>query len=68
MRMGRTMTSREVIKALKKLGWYLDSSVGDHFQFKHDAIPGKVTVKHPLKDISGALLDSIERQCGTRLK
>ncbi len=66
--MGRTMTSKEVINKLKKLGWYLDSSVGDHFQFNHDKLPGRVTVKHPCKDISGDLLDSIEKQCGTRLK
>ena len=66
--MGRTMTSTEVIAAIESLGWYRVAVVGDHYQFKHPTIPGKVTIKHPTKDISGALLASIEKQCGARLK
>lgn len=43
-------------------GWYEVNCVGSHHQFKHPAKPGRVTVKHPDKDIPRKTLDSIERQ------
>ncbi|MEA4876715.1 hypothetical protein SDC9_169722 [bioreactor metagenome] len=66
--MGRTISSREIIAMLKAKGWEKVASIGDHVQFKHPHKKGKVTVKHPEKDISGALLKSIEKQAGIRLK
>ena len=66
--MGRTMSSREVIAKLKKLGWYLYAVEGDHYNFKHPELKGKVTVCHPVKTIGETLLKSIERQAQTRLK
>ncbi|MFR2043683.1 MAG: type II toxin-antitoxin system HicA family toxin [Oscillospiraceae bacterium] len=56
----RSYSSREVIKALKDDGWYLVNVVGSHNQFKHPSKPGRVTVKHPDKDIPRKTLDSIE--------
>lgn len=57
---------REIIRALKNDGWYLVKVNGSHRQFKHPVKPGKVTVSgHRMgNDVSGKLLDSIERQSG----
>lgn len=60
----RSYSSREVIKALLADGWYEVNVVGSHHQFKHPTKPGRVTVKHPTKDIPRKTLDSIERQSG----
>lgn len=60
----KSYSSREVIQLLKADGWFLVSSVGSHHQFKHPTKPGRVTVKHPDKDIPRKTLDSIERQSG----
>ena len=62
------MTSREIIRMLKKDGWRHVATSGDHFQFKHPVKPGKVTVPHPNREIEGELLKSIERQSGLKLK
>lgn len=61
-------SSREIIDRLKADGWELVKTRGDHFQFKHPAKPGKVTVPHPVKDIGDPLLKSIERQAGLKLR
>ncbi|MDR1397053.1 MAG: type II toxin-antitoxin system HicA family toxin [Desulfarculales bacterium] len=58
--------SREIIKMLKADGWYQVNSEGDHFQFRHPLKPGKVTFKHPIKDISVDLLKKMERQSGLK--
>ena len=62
----KSYSSREVIKILKKDGWYEVACVGDHHQFKHAPKPGKVTVTHPVKDIPLRTLKSIERQAGLK--
>lgn len=61
-------TSKEVIKLLKKDGWYKVNTVGSHHQFKHPTKKGRVTVKHPDKDIPRKTLDSIARQSGLEFK
>lgn len=60
----KSYSSREVIKALTADGWYEVNVVGSHHQFKHLTKRGRVTVKHPDKDIPRPTLDSIERQSG----
>ena len=60
----KSYSSREVIKELKKDGWFLVNTVGSHHQFKHPIKKGRVTVKHPDKDIPRKTLDSIEQQSG----
>lgn len=60
----KNYSSREVIKLIKKDGWYLVRIVGSHHHFKHPSKKGIVTVKHPDKDIPPDTLRSIERQSG----
>jgi len=56
------MNSREIIKKLKKDGWFLHHVKGDHHQFKHSQKSRKVTVPHPQKDFSIGTLHNIYRQ------
>ena len=64
----RSYSSKEVIKLLRKDGWYLADITGSHYQFKHYFKKGKVTVKHPDKDIPRKTLDCIERQSGLKFR
>ena len=57
-------SSREVLKILKADGWYEVDVEGSHHQLKHPTKPGKVTVKHPDKDIPVKTLKRIEAQSG----
>lgn len=57
-------SSREVIKLLENDGWELVAIRGDHHQFKHPEKPGKVTVRHPVKQLGWADWSSIKRQAG----
>ena len=57
-------SSREVIQLLLDDGWYEVNVVGSHHQYKHPVKKGRVTVKHPDKDIPLKTLRSIERQSG----
>jgi predicted RNA binding protein YcfA (HicA-like mRNA interferase family) len=58
------MGSLELIKKLKRDGWYLVKVQGSHHQFKHESKKGKVTIKHPDKDIPLGTLRSIFKQAG----
>ncbi len=60
----KSYSSREIIKILKADGWYEVNVVGSHHQFKHPVKKGRVTVKHPDKDIPPKTLKSIEQQSG----
>lgn len=60
------MKSADIIKRLESEGWYLDRVSGSHHQFKHPTKPGRVTLKHPDKDIPVGTLRSIEKQAGWR--
>lgn len=62
--MPKSYSSREVIALLISDGWYEVNVVGSHHQFKHPFKSGRVTVKHPDKDIPRKTLNSIERQSG----
>lgn len=62
------LSSREVLQMLKKDGWYVCDSRGDHLQLKHPSRPGKVTVQHPVKDLSINNIISIEKMSGLRLR
>jgi len=61
------LSSREIIKALKEDAWVLVNTVGSHQQFKHPTKPGRVTVKHPTKDMKPGTPHSIEKQAGIKL-
>ena len=62
------MHSREIIKALRRDGWYEVNQVGSHKQFKHATKKGRVTVPHPNRDIPMGTLKSIEMQAGIKLR
>ncbi len=62
--MGKSYSSSEIIRLLKKDGWFLHSIVGDHHQFKHPTKKGKVTVPHPKKDLNISVIASIKKQSG----
>ena len=64
----KSYSSREIIKTLIADGWYKVSVAGSHHQFKHPVKRGRVTVKHPDKDIPRPTLDSIERQSGLKFR
>lgn len=64
----KSYSSREVLKMLIADGRYEMNVVGSHHQFKHPTKKGRVTVKHPDKDIPRPTLDNIERQSGLRFR
>lgn len=62
----KSYSSREILKMLLDDGWYEVNCVGDHHQFKHPIKPGRVTLRHPVKDLNVRDLKSIERQSGLK--
>ncbi|WP_255449220.1 type II toxin-antitoxin system HicA family toxin [Selenomonas caprae] len=53
-----------MLKILKKDGWREVTCIGDHHQLKHPTKKERVTVRHPVKDLSRDDLKSIEKQSG----
>jgi len=66
--MDSSLSSRAVIKALEADGWVLVAVEGSHHQYKHPVKSGRVTVKHPIKDIPLGTLKSIEKQARLSLR
>jgi len=62
------MNSRDVISALIAAGWREVAHKGSHVQFKHETIPGRVTVPHPKKELPIGTLRSIEKQSRLKLR
>ena len=62
--MPKTFSSRKIISKLQADDWFLIAIQGSHHHFKHPTKKGKVTVKHPCKDIPPKTLRSIEQQSG----
>ena len=62
----KSYSSSEVIKILEQDGWHEVACVGSHHQFRHSTKKGKVTVKHPQKDIPIKTLKRIEQQSGIK--
>lgn len=58
------MSSKDLMKLLKKDGWYLDRIKGSHHHFKHPFKKGTVTVQHPRKDVPIKTVESIFKQAG----
>jgi predicted RNA binding protein YcfA (HicA-like mRNA interferase family) len=54
------------MKTLKAHGWEQVATRGDHHQFKKNGV--KVTVQHPVKDLSLRNIISIEKATGIRLR
>jgi predicted RNA binding protein YcfA (HicA-like mRNA interferase family) len=59
-------TSREIISIIENDGWVLACVEGSHHQFKHPTKKGKVTVKHPDKNVPAPTFNSIMKQAGIR--
>ena len=61
------MKVRDVIKMIKKDGWYLARTRGSHRQFKHQTKPGLVTVPgKPGDELAPGTLNSILKQSGLK--
>jgi hypothetical protein len=58
------MTSKDLMRVLKKDGWYLDRVKGSHHQFKHPVKTGIVTLPHPKKDLPLKTINSVLTQAG----
>lgn len=62
----KNISSREIIKIIKKDGWNLHRTVGSHHHFKHPTKKGIVTVPHPRKDLKIGTTNSILKQAGLK--
>ena len=61
------MKVRDVLKLVKKDGWYLVRTRGSHRQFKHDKKPGLVTIPgKPGDDLAPGTANSILKQAGLK--
>ena len=60
------MTARELIKLLKKDGWYEKEQKGSHLQMIHNTKKGKVTVPVHSGDIPKGTLYAILKQAGLK--
>ena len=59
------ITAGDLLRALRRDGWYQVDQEGSHLQLKHPAKPGKVTVGvHSSKTIPTYNLASILKQAG----
>jgi predicted RNA binding protein YcfA (HicA-like mRNA interferase family) len=60
-----TMKVRELLKRLRKDGWEIDRTRGDHRQLVHPTKPGTVTVSgHLSDDVHPKTLKTVLRQAG----
>jgi predicted RNA binding protein YcfA (HicA-like mRNA interferase family) len=64
--MGKAYSSRELMDLIQADGWYLVETEGSHHQFKHPTKPGRVTVKHPQKDVPKGTANSVLKQAGLK--
>ncbi len=60
------MTVREILKVLRKDGWYIANQEGFHISLKHPVKPGKVTVANHSGDLKPGTLNSIYKQVGLK--
>jgi predicted RNA binding protein YcfA (HicA-like mRNA interferase family) len=65
--MPKTMKVGELLRLIKRDGWYLVATRGSHEQYKHDTKPGRVTVAgKPSDDLAPGTLNSILKQAGLK--
>jgi predicted RNA binding protein YcfA (HicA-like mRNA interferase family) len=60
------VTAREVLKILRKDGWFVVEQRGSHVQMKHPIKSGKVSVPNHKGDIPKGTLHSIFSQAGLK--
>ncbi len=60
---------RDIIGRLRRDGWVLVSTEGDHRQYRHPTKPGKVTVAGAMNDdLQEGTWKSVQRQAGWRAR
>ena len=64
--MGKSLSSKEVIKILKADGWTLARVNGSHHQFTHPTKSGVVTVPHPKKGLKKGTQHAIFKLAGIK--
>lgn len=62
--MGRSFSSDDVIRQLKRAGWSIDRVKGSHHILVNKERTKHVTVPHPKKHMPIGTLKSIEKQAG----
>ncbi|MBQ7668627.1 MAG: type II toxin-antitoxin system HicA family toxin [Clostridia bacterium] len=62
----KSYSSREVIEILEKNGWKLKNIRGDHYYFIHTVNNNKITVTHPVKDMTLNNIKSISKLTGIK--
>ncbi len=60
------MTSDELIKKIKALGWALVRINGSHHIFEKEGEPEPIVVTHPRKDMAVGTLHKILKQAGLK--
>ena len=59
------LTPEQVVRALKKGGFYIHETSGSHIQMKHASKPGRVTIPyHKRFDLPKHIVKSVIRQAG----
>jgi predicted RNA binding protein YcfA (HicA-like mRNA interferase family) len=62
------MNSRDLIRAIERAGWVHVATKGDHWQFKHPTLPGRVTIPHPKRDLPIGTVRSIEKPARVKFR
>ena len=60
------VTPKELLKVLKKDGWYVDRIRGSHHMLKHTNKVGRVTVPVHKEDLKPKTLHTILKQAGIK--
>ena len=60
------VTPKELLKVLKKDGWYVDRIRGSHHMLKHINKDGRVTVPVHKEDLKPKTLHTILKQAGLK--
>lgn len=60
------VTPKELLKVLKKDGWYVDRIRGSHHMLKHTNKDGRVTVPVHKEDLKPKTLHTILKQAGLK--
>ena len=60
------VTPKELLKVLKKDGWYVDRIRGSHHMLKHTSKVGRVTVPVHKEDLKPKTLHTIFKQAGSK--
>jgi predicted RNA binding protein YcfA (HicA-like mRNA interferase family) len=61
------MKVKEMIRLIEEQGWCLISQRGSHRQFKHNTLPGRVTIAGKLSDeMPKGTANSVLKQAGIK--